>query len=72
MPAIIVKETHSNAKASDIQYRLINDENEKRQFVCQYRQRSKAYAKKLKRPHIIKLDFIYPDDYTETIVMKAE
>lgn len=71
MPTILLKASHPTSYVNDIKFRLI-DEQERYNCLNSYRDQSKAVAKKTNRPHVTKLEFIYPDEYTETIVMKAE
>ncbi|GGB03014.1 hypothetical protein ERX37_00915 [Macrococcus hajekii] len=72
MPAILLKASLPTLLSKDTQFQLLQNESEKEVFINRYRKHSKEAAKQYNRPHICKLEFIYPDEYTETIVMKAE
>ncbi|TDM07647.1 hypothetical protein ERX29_07845 [Macrococcus lamae] len=71
MPTILLKASHPTSYVNDTKFQLID---EKEKYIClnSYRDQSKAVAKKTNKSHVIKLEFIYPDEYTETIVMKAD
>lgn len=72
MPAILLKASLPTLLNQNIQFQLLRDESEKETFINHYRKQSKETAKQTNRPHVCTLQFIYPDEYTETIVMKAE